>query len=145
MIDYSNPSGQRDAIVRALMGIANPPPPTSMPGQYGATVAPQGPSVTGPTVPAAGQPDMMGMPPPQQGYAPTGPSPVQSQPLGGGVQGPPAPGAPPQSMPGMPGMGRAGLPSGIMPKTPNLVGQPLPIEQPGSQMLPQQGSQIRGY
>ena len=146
MPNYSDPNmvnSQRNAIVQALMGIANPPPPTGMPGadmQYGATAAP---SVTGPIVPPAGGGAMTGMAPPQQGYAPTGPSPVQSQPMGGGVQGPPAPGAPPQSMPGMPGMGRAGLPQGPMPKTPNLVGQPLPIEQPGSQMQPPGGTQLR--
>lgn len=142
-IDYSNPNfagSQRDAITRALMNIAMPPPPTGMPGQYGATQSPQVPGVQGPIVPPAGgglpqDPMSAGIPPQGQ--------------MGGmgqtGVQGPQAPGAPPQVMPQAPGMGRGGLPQGPMPKTPNLVGQPLPISQPGTVMPPDTGSQIRGY
>lgn len=135
MPDYSMVGGsQRDAITRALMNIAMPPPATSMPGQYGGpTQGQQAPGVQGPMIPPAGG---MGMQDPMAGMSPQGA-------MGGaagqtGVQGPPAPGAPPQSMPMASGMGQAGLPQGPMPKTPNLVGQPLDVQQPGAMMQQQQ-------
>jgi hypothetical protein len=137
MPNYADPNminSQRNAITQALMGIANPPPPTSMPGQYGATAPPAAPSVTGPTVPAAGNPMMQ--PPPTAGGGMPMQGGVGGMPPGmGGVTGG-APLGPPQSMPIAPGGGRAGLPYGPVPKAPQIVGQPLDIQQPGSQITP---------
>lgn len=132
MPDYSQVGSQRDAITRALMNIAMPPPATQMP-QGGATASPQAPGVQGPMIPPAGgaQP---GMP-----QAPMGPTqqPGAMGGMGGGVQGPPGAGGLPQGMPPQPGLGQAGLPQGPVPKTPQLVGQPLAAQQPGS-VMPQQ-------
>ena len=150
----SGMGGQRDAITRALMNIAMPPPATSTPGQYGVTQGPQVPGVQGPIVPAAGQPGMQQDPMAAQ-------SPVQAPGAGalGGMSGQPGqpgqgmaggvPLSPRQIMPQAPGMGQAGLPAGPMPNTPNLVGQPLPVQPPGSQINPPLpgagGSQLGGY
>lgn len=145
MPDYStmmgNTGGQRDAIVRALMGIANPPPPTQMPQ------APQMPGQYGPGAGAGagmglGNQDPMAAQTPVQAPPVPGPS-GQGMPgaMSGGV-----PMTPPQRMPVPPGGGLAGLPQGPVPRTPGIVGQPLPVQQPGTQINPAlPGSQVGGY
>jgi hypothetical protein len=151
-LPYGTADNQRNAIVQALMNVASPPPRTQAPpapGQYGGATQPPGSSsVMSPSLPGTGQ-GLPGMPPGGAlglgGNAGTVQPPTGAQPFAG----PPAPGqpgpgmsspfaqggykplAPPTSMPPAP----AGpLPYGPMPNVPNLVGQPPPMQSPGSQM-----------
>lgn len=137
MIPYGG-DAQRNAIVQALMQVANPPPATGMPGNQMGSTRP--PGVLAPPMPGAGGglPGVGGIPGGGIGGVGT-PSPQAASPAGNAnpqpfmpPAGSYAPQSPRQVMP--PQIG--GAPLGPLPNTSNMVGVPPPGvgQLPGTQM-----------